>query len=168
MANNTLNNNLMAYNDNQISLRPGWYGKINWADWRSINPKMVDYYERNKNINISKYWGDFISPSYDDRKEYINGIKQNNSQYSLDYEHNNRFKNKHSRRNKSKNKYKNNYNYKTDKYIYDFIDENANEYVNEYIVKYTEPDTNELENIIELDKNEIDEILSDPDNYEEY
>jgi hypothetical protein len=149
----------------QISLRPAWYGKINWGDWRTINPKMIDYYERNKTVSITKYWGEFVSPSYDDTREYIKSIKQNNFSYSLDYYNQRQYEN--SRR--QKNRYYRN-RYKTNRYIDEFIDEHANEYVNEYITKQIVRDNNELENDLESEyNNELEEEnLSDPDNYKEY
>ncbi len=100
MVNNTENN---MENNGEISLRPAWYGKINWGNWRTINPKMVEYYEKNKTISIAKYWGEFISPSYDEIKEYIKSINKYNSTHSLEFDNRRKYyysrtqKNKYSR-----------------------------------------------------------------------
>ena len=63
-----------------VSLRPSWYGKVNWGDWRSVSPKLAEEYDKRKktsniNENVSKY----VSPVYDERLEYIKSITQSNT-----------------------------------------------------------------------------------------
>ena len=62
-----------------ISLRPAWYGKINWADWRTINPKYAEEYDKRKqNTFILDYYDEYISPIYNERREHINMMSEHN------------------------------------------------------------------------------------------
>lgn len=66
-----------------ISLRPSWYGKIDWADWRSVSPKLAEQYDRKKHCkNINENYGKYISPVYDERLEYVKSILQSNYKYT--------------------------------------------------------------------------------------
>ena len=68
-----------------ISLRPFWYGKINWADWRSINPKLAEEYDNRKtkhNTFILYDYDKYISPVYNERREHINMMIENNKNYN--------------------------------------------------------------------------------------
>jgi hypothetical protein len=63
----------------EVSLRPSWYGKIDWANWRSVSPQLADEYDKRKqNPNKNENWGKYVSPIYDERLEYIRSITEPN------------------------------------------------------------------------------------------
>lgn len=75
--------------NSNISLRPSWYGKVNWSDLHTINPELAQYYDNRRNLNgmYNEYMGEYISPCYDERSDYIKYILDKNKiQDALDYE----------------------------------------------------------------------------------
>lgn len=64
----------------EISLRPSWYGTIDWSNGCTVNPKMVEYYKTFDFINNkNNLWSDFVSPAYDENLEYIKKLKSSNN-----------------------------------------------------------------------------------------
>lgn len=191
----------------EISLRPSWYGSIDWSNGCTVNPKMVEYYKTFDFINNkNNLWSDFVSPAYDENLEYIKKLKSSNNNNNnknimlddMNYDINadmNNFMSFRKSRDRKNQKYKNN---TFGKRYYRFEDINnestGNGYVNGYVNdenifqnvkkhnkhnkrdkrdKYNEND----ENILDDEENNANdnanvndngnEILSDPDNYED-
>ena len=63
----------------EILLQPSWYGKIDWSNGCTINPKMVEYYKSFDCLNNTYLWGDFVNPIYDENLEYIKNFKSSNT-----------------------------------------------------------------------------------------
>jgi hypothetical protein len=193
----------------EISLKPSWYGKIDWSNGCTINPKMIEYYKSFDCVNNTYLWGDFVSPIYDENLEYIKNFKSSNTilpttfvfgnsndnvrvdnimvdKDSFTSSRNTRDRKPRDRQNKTN---RNNRNNTSGKRYYRFEDvsndsnnggnidrydnnENIfqnrrqNKYIeNKYILEDEENKDDGNENETEVYQN--DEIISDPENYEE-
>lgn len=184
----------------EISLKPSWYGKIDWSNGCTINPKMIEYYKSFDCVNNTYLWGDFVSPIYDENLEYIKNFKSSNTILPTTFVFGNTndnvrvdnimvdkdsFTSSRNTRDRKPRDRQNNRNNTSGKRYYRFEDVNNDSNNGGIIDRY---DNNEnifqnrrqnkyIENkyILEDEENkddgnefyQNDEILSDPENYEE-
>ena len=172
----------------EISLRPLWYGSIDWSNGCTVNPKMVEYYKTFDFINNkNNLWSDFVSPIYNENLEYIRNLKSSSNNYNnknimldamdtmdtmdaMNADMNadiNNFMSFRKPRDRKNQKYKNN---TFGKRYYRFEDanndSNCNEYVNGYVNGYVN-DENIFQNVKKHNKRDKRDKHNKRDKYNE-